>query len=164
MPKLNRNTFLIPEIIFDPTLVLSPYVFLLGMLFRIGIFKSLSKDGPIIDYLKKLYYLRVLYRLTLREPSGIRITLEEKLTKGWLSYRMKRGSEIIGFAEVAKPYCLQYSVVKAFNDSLSILLFGTIAWFASLMSRSINPRRPYRLEDSSYINEIPYVRTLEERK
>lgn len=32
------------------------------------------------------------------------------------------------------------------------------------MSRSIDPRRPYRLEDSSYINDIPCVRTLEEKK
>jgi hypothetical protein len=36
--------------------------------------------------------------------------------------------------------------------------------FASSMSRSIDPRRPYRLEDSSCINDIPRVRTLEERK
>ncbi|CDM32842.1 Protein of unknown function DUF3435 [Penicillium roqueforti FM164] len=84
------NTFPIPEIIFDPTLVLSPYVFLLGILFRIGAFKSLSKDGPVMDCPEKLYRLRVLYRLgeqelklkdkilsqnvfyqVLREPSGI---------------------------------------------------------------------------------------------
>lgn len=36
--------------------------------------------------------------------------------------------------------------------------------FASSMSRSIDPRRPYRLEDSSCINDIPLVRTLEEKK
>ena len=36
--------------------------------------------------------------------------------------------------------------------------------FACSMSRSIDPRRPYRLEDSSCINNIPRVRTLEERK
>lgn len=128
--------FPILEIIFNPTLVLSPYIFLLGILFRISVFKSLSRDGPMIDCPKKLYCLRVLYRLSkqelklkdeilnqnvfyqaLREPSGIRIVPEEKLTKGWLSYRMKRGGEIIGFVEVAKPYCLRYSVAKAFNDN-----------------------------------------------
>ncbi|EQL28673.1 hypothetical protein BDFG_08585 [Blastomyces dermatitidis ATCC 26199] len=54
------DTFPIPEIIFDPTLVLSPHVFLLGMLFRIGAFKSLSKDGPVTDCPEKLYSLRVL--------------------------------------------------------------------------------------------------------
>ena len=36
--------------------------------------------------------------------------------------------------------------------------------FACSMSRSIDPRRPYRLANSSYINEIPRVRSLEERK
>ena len=36
--------------------------------------------------------------------------------------------------------------------------------FACSMSRSIDPRRPYRLEDSSCINDIPRVRTLEDRK
>ncbi|CAG8319574.1 unnamed protein product [Penicillium salamii] len=213
------NTFPIPEIIFDPTLVLSPHVFLLGMLFRIGAFKSLSKDGPVMDCPEKLYRLRVLHGLgeqelklkdeildqnvfcqALREPGGIRIAPEEKLTKGWLSYRMKRGGEITGFAEVAKPYCLRYGAAKAFNDSPDVsnelqnvmlqhasidtfvrhysvgihvdaqaIVRGLPAQkqlmrFASSMSRSIDPRRPYRLEDSSCINEIPRVRTLEERK
>ncbi|CAG7956785.1 unnamed protein product [Penicillium salamii] len=213
------NTFPIPEIIFDPTLVLSPHVFLLGMLFRIGAFKSLSKDGPVMDCPEKLYRLRVLHGLgeqelklkdeildqnvfchALREPGGIRIAPEEKLTKGWLNYRMKRGGEITGFAEVAKPYCLRYGAAKAFNDSPDVsselqnvmlqhasidtfvrhysvgihvdaqaIVRGLPAQkqlmrFASSMSRSIDPRRPYRLEDSSCINEIPRVRTLEERK
>ncbi|CAG8076243.1 unnamed protein product [Penicillium salamii] len=213
------NTFPIPEIIFDPTLVLSPHVFLLGMLFRIGAFKSLSKDGPVMDCPEKLYRLRVLHGLgeqelklkdeildqnvfchALREPGGIRIAPEEKLTKGWLNYRMKRGGEITGFAEVAKPYCLRYGAAKAFNDSPNVsnelqnvmlqhasidtfvrhysvgihvdaqaIVRGLPAQkqlmrFASSMSRSIDPRRPYRLEDSSCINEIPRVRTLEERK
>lgn len=35
--------------------------------------------------------------------------------------------------------------------------------FACSMSRPIDPRRPYRLEDSSCINDIPRVRTLEDR-
>jgi hypothetical protein len=106
------------------------------MLFRIGAFKSLSKDGPVMDCPEKLYRLRVLHGLgeqelklkdqildqnvfchALREPGGIRIAPEEKLTKGWLNYRMKRGGEITGFAEVAKPYCLRYGAAKAFNDS-----------------------------------------------
>jgi hypothetical protein len=45
----NRNTFPIPEIVFDPTLVLSPHVFLLGMLFRIQAFKNISKNGLVLD-------------------------------------------------------------------------------------------------------------------
>lgn len=131
-----RNTFPIPEIIFDPTLVLSPHVFLLGILFRIDAFKSLSKDSPVMDSPEKLYSLRVLDGLgeqeltlkdeildrhvfcqALREPDGVRIAVDKGLTKGWLNYRMKRGGEITGFAEVAKPYGLRYGAAKAFNDS-----------------------------------------------
>lgn len=106
------------------------------MLFRIGAFKTVSKDGPVMDSPEKLYSLRVLDGLgeqelklkdeildqpvfcqALREPNGIRIALEKKLTGGWVSYRMRRGGEITGFAEVAKPYCLRYGAAKAFNDS-----------------------------------------------
>jgi hypothetical protein len=36
--------------------------------------------------------------------------------------------------------------------------------FACSMSRSIDPRRPYRLEDSSCINDVPRVRALEATK
>ena len=36
--------------------------------------------------------------------------------------------------------------------------------FACSISRSIDPRRPYRLKDSSYINDIPRVRALEDTK
>jgi hypothetical protein len=47
--------FNISEIIFDPTLVLSPHVFLLGMLFKIQVFKFPSIDSP-----ERLYSLNVL--------------------------------------------------------------------------------------------------------
>ena len=35
--------------------------------------------------------------------------------------------------------------------------------FACSMSRSIDPRRPYKLEDPSSVNEVPRVRDLEQR-
>ncbi|KAJ5904727.1 uncharacterized protein N7473_001643 [Penicillium subrubescens] len=213
------EAFPIPEIIFDPTLVLSPHVFLLGILFRIGAFKSLSTDSPVLDCPEKLYRLRVLQGLgeqelklkdeimdqhvfcqALREADGIRFAPEKPLTRGWLGYRMKRGGEITGFAEVAKPYCLRYGAAKAFNDSPDVsnelqnvmlqhasidtfvrhysvgihvdaqaIVRGLPAEkqlmrFACSMSRSIDPRRPYRLEDSSCINDIPRVRALEDTK
>ncbi|KAJ5249317.1 hypothetical protein N7468_000768 [Penicillium chermesinum] len=124
---------------------------------------------------------------------------------------MKRGGEITGFAEVAKPYGLRYGAVKAFNDSLLVgewhppipesadvsdqlqnvmLQHASIATFvqhhsvgihvdaraivrglpaqkqlmrfACSISRSIDPRRAYRLEDPSCINEIPNVSGKEE--
>ncbi|KAJ5776688.1 uncharacterized protein N7511_001699 [Penicillium nucicola] len=217
--KKESNTFPIPEIIFDPTLVLSPHVFLLGMLFRIGAFKTLSKDGRVMNCPENLYSLRVLNGLgqqelrlrpeildqyvfchALRGPNGIRIALEQNLTGGWLRYRMKRGGEITGFEEVTKPYGLRYGAAKAFNDSPDVsnelqnvmlqhasidtfvrhysvgihvdaqaIVRGMPAQkqlmrFACSMSRSIDPRRPYRLEDSSSVNQIPRVIAMEEFK
>ncbi|KAN0083091.1 Protein of unknown function (DUF3435) domain containing protein [Elaphomyces granulatus] len=46
LSKKEPNEFKIPEIIFDPTLVLSPHVCLLGMLFHIKAFKTISTTGP----------------------------------------------------------------------------------------------------------------------
>ncbi|KAH7304346.1 hypothetical protein BKA65DRAFT_364159, partial [Rhexocercosporidium sp. MPI-PUGE-AT-0058] len=47
--------FKIPKIIYDLTFILSPHVFLLGILFKAPIFKS-----PSINYPIKLYNLKVL--------------------------------------------------------------------------------------------------------
>ncbi|KAJ5593270.1 hypothetical protein N7537_010174 [Penicillium hordei] len=74
-----------------------------------------------------------------KDKSEDKLALEDK-------EKIKRGSKITGFAEVAKLYYLRYSV------------------FAYLISRSINPYRPYRLKDSSYIKDIPHIHTLEDRK
>ena len=64
-----RNVFPIPEIIYDPTLILSPHVFLLGMLFKAQAFKSPSIDSP-----EKLYSLNVLNGLSKQK-----FLLKEKL-------------------------------------------------------------------------------------
>ncbi|KAL4946937.1 hypothetical protein BDW69DRAFT_190709, partial [Aspergillus filifer] len=213
-----NNTFPIPEIIFDPTLVLSPHVFLLGMLFRIQAFKHFSTDGLVVDCPENLYNLGVLDGLgeqelklkdkildqyvfcqAVREPDGIGIVLNEQLTEGALQYQMKRGGEITGFEQVTKPYGLRYGAAKAFNDSPEVtnelqnvmlqhanintfvkhysvgihvdaqaIVRGLPAQkqlmrFAASMSRSIDPRRPYKLEDTRCVNEIPCVRALQER-
>ncbi|KAB8069060.1 hypothetical protein BDV29DRAFT_183512 [Aspergillus leporis] len=213
-----QNTFPIPEIVFDPTLVLSPHVFLLGMLFRIRAFKNFSTEGLVLDCPENLYNLGVLEGLgqqelklkneildqfvfcqAVREVDGIRIALKEQLTEGALRYRMKRGGEITGFEQVTKPYGLRYGAAKAFNDSPDVtnklqnvmlqhasidtfvkhysvgihvdaqaIVRGLPAQkqlmrFAASMSRSIDPRRPYKLEDTSCVNSVPRVRALQKR-
>lgn len=143
-----RNEFKIPEIIFDPSLVLSPHVCLLSMLFHIQGFKRLSKTGPVLDSPEKLYSLRVLDGLgqqelllkdelsdkfvfcqVEREPTGYKIVLEKKLTAAMLGSRLRRGGEITGFGQVTHPYNLRYAGAKAFNNSgeypsVLILLLG----------------------------------------
>ena len=64
------NKFKIPEIIYNPTLVLSPYTFLLGILFKVQAFKS-----PSIVFPEKLYSLNVLNRLNKQQ-----LPLKDKLS------------------------------------------------------------------------------------
>ncbi|EQL28300.1 hypothetical protein BDFG_08919 [Blastomyces dermatitidis ATCC 26199] len=125
------NTFWLPEIIYDPTLMLSPHVFLLGMLFHIQAFKS-----PGIRRPEDLYSLGVLNGLNqqelplrddladlfvfcsaVREGGGIRIAHEIRLTTASVRTRMKKGGEITGFQQVTKPYVLRDAAAKGFNES-----------------------------------------------
>ncbi|ODH52419.1 hypothetical protein GX48_01482 [Paracoccidioides brasiliensis] len=124
------NTFRLPEIIYDPTLVLSPHVFL-GMLFHIEVFKSPSLKTP-----EQLYSLRILDRLNqqelplrddlankfifcmvVREGDGVRIAHERQLTTSLLRNCMKRGGKITGLDQVMKLYVLRDGAAKAFNKS-----------------------------------------------
>ncbi|KAH1593775.1 hypothetical protein KXX44_007968, partial [Aspergillus fumigatus] len=134
--KKAANEFKIPEIIFDPTLVLSPHVCLLSMLFHIKGFKTISTNGPVLDCSEKLYSLGVLdgkgqQQLKLRaeildkfvfcqverEPTGYRIALEKRLKESTLRYWMRRVGEITGFEQVTRPYLLRYAAAKEFNNS-----------------------------------------------
>jgi hypothetical protein len=106
------NKFPIPEIIYNPTLVLSPHVFLLGILFKAQAFKSPSIDSP-----KKLYSLDVLDSLNeqalllkeefndnfvfcqaVREAHSVRIAHDVQLTSDSVQYQIKKGGQITGFA------------------------------------------------------------------
>ncbi|CZR67473.1 uncharacterized protein PAC_17372 [Phialocephala subalpina] len=129
--KQSSNEFKIPEIIYDPTLVLSPHTFLLGMLFKVQAFKSSSIISP-----EKLYSLNVLngmneQQLPLRDElsddfifcqtvdtaCGIRLAPQLQLSSDSVCYRMKIGGQITGFAQVTKPYVLRDGVAKALNES-----------------------------------------------
>ena len=133
---MDRNEFKIPETIFDPTLVLSPHVCLLSMLFHIQGFKRFSTTGPVLDCPEKLYSLGVLngkgqQELKLkdeildkfvfcqveREATGYRIALEKRLTDSTIRSWMRRGGEITGFDQITRPYLLRYAGAKEFNSS-----------------------------------------------
>ncbi|KAL4801337.1 hypothetical protein BDV18DRAFT_167573 [Aspergillus unguis] len=123
--KKAPNEFKIPEIIFDPTLVLSPHVCLLGMLFHINGFKSITTTGPVLDSPERLYSLglkdelldKYVFCQTVREATGFRIAVEKKLLASTVTSRMRRAGQITGFEQVTKPYLLRYAGAKAFNSS-----------------------------------------------
>ncbi|CRG88250.1 Threonine--tRNA ligase [Talaromyces islandicus] len=134
--KKPPNEFKIPEIIFDPTLALSPHVTLLSMLFHIQGFKRISKTGPVLDSAAKLYSLDVpngkgkqdlhlkdelldkyVFCQVERETTGYRLLLDKRMTASTLGSQMRRVGEITGFEDIVKPYCLRYAGAKAFNNS-----------------------------------------------
>jgi hypothetical protein len=100
-----------PEIIYDPTLLLSPHVFLLGDAIQIPAFQSPSITSPerlysfdVFDSLnKQALPLRAeldedfVFCQALREARGIRIAHELMLSSDSVRYRMKIGGQITGF-------------------------------------------------------------------
>jgi hypothetical protein len=100
------------------------------MLFKAQAFKSPSIDSP-----EKLYSLDVLDGLNeqalplkeeldedfvfcqaVREAHGVRIARELKLLSDSVRYRMKKGGQITGFAQVTKLY-VRDGAAKALNES-----------------------------------------------
>lgn len=162
-----RNKFALPEIIYDPTLVLSPHVFLLGMLFHIKAFKDRTIDCP-----EKLYRLNVLknkneQRLPLRDDLAdkfvfceavqqgeiVQLTHELRLSNDKVNYRMKKSGEITGFAQVAKPYVLRNGAAKAFNESRMCLYF-VFFWFVFYSHLFLILTRGYAAEVSDSLQNL----------
>ena len=133
---MTRNEFKIPEIIFDPTLTLSPHICLLSMLFHIKSFKRITKTGPVLDNAKALYSVSIVDGLNQqnlklkdeildkyvfcqveRETTGYWIVLEKRILSSTLRSQMRRVGEITTFEDIVKPYLLQYAAAKEFNNS-----------------------------------------------
>lgn len=83
-----RKTFLVPEIIHDPSLFLSPHIFLLAILFRIRAFDSESlNNNPHLLSTLNCHPGSNQLRLTLRDDIGEDF-LFRQCVKGVLGYEM----------------------------------------------------------------------------
>ncbi|KGY15246.1 hypothetical protein PABG_11827 [Paracoccidioides brasiliensis Pb03] len=130
----DQNTFRLREIIFDPTLILSPHVFLLGMLFHIKAFKYLLITGAETLYdlgvLEGLNYQKVPLRNNLddkfvfgqavREADAVHLFHELKLSSSSVRYRMKKDGAITGFEVITKPY--GYTAKGTYNSLQNLVL------------------------------------------
>ncbi|CAG5188954.1 uncharacterized protein ALTATR162_LOCUS12066 [Alternaria atra] len=121
------NTFIIPEIIFDPSLILSPHVFLLGLMFADKVF-SISELTPenlfTLDIPPGCYSLEVPIREEVadlcvfrryKQTATERTISSERLPYHTLKKHMQDVGEITGFKDVARPYCLRYGSANAFD-------------------------------------------------
>ncbi|KAF1809568.1 C2H2 finger domain protein [Eremomyces bilateralis CBS 781.70] len=125
------NTFPIPEIIYDPSLIYSPHVLLLGLIFDDQAFAAPSLTSP--DQLSMLDIepgqnqlllpLRSdlddvpIFRKAIKTPEGWEISKDEPLEYSTIRYAMKRVGELTGFKLLLRPYALRYGAGKAFNEN-----------------------------------------------
>ncbi|EEH36509.2 hypothetical protein PAAG_06927 [Paracoccidioides lutzii Pb01] len=149
--RIDGNVFKMPEIIFDPTLVLSPHICLLSMLFRIGGFKLIWTTGQVLDSAENLYSAKVL------DGKGQQQLLlkDELLDKS----RMRAG-EITGFEQVGPPPLpqtifdmldlrLSTTVVKEVTDDLQNML--------TLMRMALSRKQAYKHKESRSLKYRPVV-------
>lgn len=126
-----RNTFPLFEVTYDETLIFSPHVFLLGVLFCDQAFAASNLTSP--EELSRLTIppgrneLRLhlnqaldnipVFRKAVRTPYGWAISPTEPLPYSTLLPWIRTLGKITGFAQVARPYSLRYAGGKAFNEN-----------------------------------------------
>ncbi|KAF1814282.1 hypothetical protein P152DRAFT_465179 [Eremomyces bilateralis CBS 781.70] len=127
----DMNTFPIPEIIYDPSLIYSPHVLLLGLIFDDQAFAAPSLTSP-----KQLSRLDIepghnqlllplrsdlddvpIFRKAIKTPEGWEISKDEPLEYSTIRYAMKKVGELTGFKLLLRPYALRYGAGKAFNEN-----------------------------------------------
>ncbi|OJD10026.1 hypothetical protein AJ78_08793 [Emergomyces pasteurianus Ep9510] len=135
LEEKKKTTFIVPEIIFDPSLILSPHVILLGLLFADRAFAPL-KDERVLTLARQLIDLKILediYQLKLhldpalndvlvfrkseRTLERVEISATEALTYGTIRPWIRRVREISAFRDIVRLYSLRYSAGKALDNS-----------------------------------------------
>jgi hypothetical protein len=126
---MSSNTFPIPEIVYDPSLIFSPHMILLGMIFDDQAFAAPSLTSPEklsrldiepgcnqlpLPFKQEMENLPV-FRCAKRTLHGWAISPTEPLTI--VRSSMKRIGQITGFKQVTRPYALRYGAGKAFNEN-----------------------------------------------
>lgn len=125
-----RKTFIVPEVIYDPSLFLSPHVFLLAILFRRRAFwvDKLNDDPTLLNRLKvpkKEVQLPIPLKEELddkyifcaaeRLSSGYEMT-DARITYSTMNGWLRRVGEILGWETNARPYILRYMAGNNMNE------------------------------------------------
>ena len=131
MLTICSKEFTVPETICDPTLLLSPHVFLLGILFRHQAFRAPSLVSPNnldeLDIhpdevelplpLKQDLDGVYVFRRAVKSLTGYRISAIEPITYGMIAGWIRRIGEILGFQYTTIPYALRYNAANGFDQS-----------------------------------------------
>lgn len=117
--------------IFDPSLLLSPHAFLLGVLFRHKAFRASHLTSP-----KQLDELDIhpgerelplplrsdlkevcIFRRAVKTLTGYEMSTTKTITKGMIAGWIKRVGEIMGLQYETIPYSLRYNAANEFDQS-----------------------------------------------
>ncbi|EFY90641.1 hypothetical protein J3458_013381 [Metarhizium acridum] len=127
----DAKTFTIPEMMFDPSLLLSPHAFLLGILFRHQAFRACQLTSPrqldeldihpgerelplpLRSDLKEV----CIFRRAVKTLTGYEMSTTKTITKGMIAGWIKRVGEIMGLQYETIPYSLRYNAANEFDQS-----------------------------------------------
>ncbi|KAH8585592.1 hypothetical protein B0O99DRAFT_696323 [Bisporella sp. PMI_857] len=126
--------FVLPEIIFDPSLVLSPHVSLIGLIFADGAFAApnlkCAAQLSTLDIRPGLQQLELrfkpsildvpIFRKSIKTGYGYEISPDQCLTYPTLLSLMKIIGLILGLLQPTRPYCLRYNAGNEFNQSKDV--------------------------------------------
>lgn len=124
------KTFIIPEVLYDPSMFLSPHIFLLAILFRHRAFRveKLNDDPSMLAQLKVPpgpLQLEVPLKEELaneyifcavdRGPTGY-FSSSKRIPYGTMNAALKSIGRIVGFETNATSYHLRYAAGNRFNQ------------------------------------------------
>ncbi|KAI2959645.1 hypothetical protein CBS147352_10781 [Aspergillus niger] len=134
----DANTYILPEIIFDPSLVLSPHVFLLGLIFADRAFDRCEGEEVLVSA-SQIPRLRIpdernelplhidpalddvpIFRKSERTLQGISISPDEPLPYSTIEPWVKNIGVYTGLPQVTRPYSLRYGAGTALDSSESV--------------------------------------------
>ncbi|KAK2762535.1 C2H2 finger domain-containing protein [Colletotrichum kahawae] len=124
-----QKTYSIPETMFDPSLLLSPYVFLLGVLFRHQAFNASSLtslyhldnldvhpgERELLLLLREDLNNTFIFRRAIETFIGYQISANERITSSIIAAWIQRIREILGFEYPTIAYNLRYNATNAFD-------------------------------------------------
>ena len=127
---MRSNTFPIPEVVYDPSLIFSPHVVLSGLMFDDQVFAAPNLTSPaqlsILEIEPGYNQLPLplkpemgnvpVFRSIIRTMYGWTVSPSKPLTYAVVRSSMRQLGQITGFKQITRPYALRYGAGKAFNE------------------------------------------------
>ncbi|QLI67036.1 uncharacterized protein G6M90_00g030440 [Metarhizium brunneum] len=130
----DAKTYPIPENLYDPSLLLSPHVFLLGILFRHRAFRATSLASPaqlanldihpqerelplpLRDELKETH----IFRRAVKNLTGFELSQDKPISYQMVAQWIRKVGEVLGLEYPTIPYNLRYNAANEFDRSADI--------------------------------------------